>query len=92
MPQAKAVIYVGTNLQSARASRGEEPLLEVIETGISIVAMGGMTYTMDGAEISEGSAEPVAEEPSESDDGDLGIRKILDHVREEIEASRNAPN
>jgi hypothetical protein len=51
-----------------------------------------MTYTMDGAEISEGSAEPVAEEPSESDDGDLGIRKILDHVREEIEASRNAPN
>ena len=41
VPQAKAVIYVGTNLQSARASRGEEPLLEVIETGISIVAMGG---------------------------------------------------
>jgi hypothetical protein len=51
-----------------------------------------MTYTMDGAEISEGSAEPVAEEPTESDDSDLGIRKILDHVREEIEASRNAPN
>jgi adenylate cyclase len=41
VPQAKAVIYVGTDLQSARASRGEEPLLEVIETGISIVAMGG---------------------------------------------------
>jgi hypothetical protein len=46
-----------------------------------------MTYTMDGAKISEGSAEPVAEEPTESDDGDMGIRKILDHVREEIAGS-----
>jgi len=48
VPQAKAIIYVGTDLQSARVSRGEEPLLEVIETGISIVAMGGMIDTMDG--------------------------------------------
>ena len=48
MPQAKAIIYVGTDLQTARVSRGEEPVLEIIDTGISIVAMGGMTETLDG--------------------------------------------
>ena len=48
VPQAKAIIYVGTDLQTARVSRGEEPLLEIIDTGISIVAMGGMTETLDG--------------------------------------------
>ena len=33
VPQAKAIIYVGTDLQTARVSRGEEPLLEVIKSG-----------------------------------------------------------
>ncbi len=58
VPQATAIIYVGTDHQSARVSRGEDPLLEVVETGISIVGMGGMTETMEGvAAMLEGASQ-----------------------------------
>jgi hypothetical protein len=37
VPQASAVIYVDTNLRSARVSRNGDPLLEVVQAGLSIL-------------------------------------------------------
>ena len=61
VPQATAIIFVGTDHQSARVSRGQDPLMEVVEAGISIVGMGGMTETAQGMEaMMEGAAQMEA--------------------------------
>ncbi|MBT3395944.1 MAG: hypothetical protein HOB82_00345 [Alphaproteobacteria bacterium] len=44
------------------------------------------------AKESTDSADDGEQEDGDSENGDPGIRKILDHVREEIEASRTAPD
>ncbi len=48
IPQASAVIFIDTSLRAARVGRSGDPLVEVVEAGLGIVGMGGMTDTHDG--------------------------------------------
>ena len=50
VPQATAVVYVDRDLHSARVSRGEDPLIEVIEAGMGVVGMGGMMANAAGVQ------------------------------------------
>ena len=47
-PQVTAIFFIDSAMRAVRVSRGADPLMEVVDQGIEIAGMGGMTDTQDG--------------------------------------------
>ena len=47
-PQVTAIFFIDGGMRAVQVSRGADPLMEVVDQGIAIAGMGGMTDTQDG--------------------------------------------